>query len=671
MLDQFGSVIAAAAVLILLVFMVTLKSGASFEYFDLLLLIQGGTTLAIAAIGGTLVILGGGFDLSVGAVISLVNVVLASQFIEGDGPGTFLAMLVLAIGIGSACGLVNGLLVAYLRLQSIVVTLATMFILQGVTLLIMDSPGGEVPGIISSTLMGDLIPDVMPTAGFMILACLGAWAWLKRTPYGLHLYAVGGNMASASAVGIRIRRVLLLKYCAAGALYGLAGLFLTAQTGSGDPLVGNSLLLPVFAAIVIGGTRLGGGRGGPLGSVLGAYILMVIVNLLLIFSVSAYYSTIAQGVVLIIAVLLNALGSGSPLREFIARTLARMHFRRTHGRDRRNAHHARPGIDIVQSSSTPPPHISLAKRYRKDIMLSVPALIALILIVLATAVILDLNIFRWSYWNSLIVLSTFLIILALGQGAVILTGGLDLSLPWTIALCAFIFTGITQGSNENLAQALILVTLTGLAIGLLNGIMVAVLGFSSIVATLATNGILQGLALLYSQGTPSGFPAPAVSWLMTAKLFGITPIAYLMLLFVAFAVFLLTCTPFGRQVYATGSNLKAAHLSGVPANRILILVFVLSSLCAALVGVLLTGFSGQASLGMGDDFLLPSIAVIVVGGGLITGGRGHYLGMLAGVLLLTALQMLLSGSGLPYAVRPIIFGSVLLLAVASLKERFS
>jgi len=671
MLDQFGSVIAAAVVLFLLVAMVSLKSGAGFDYFDFMLLVQGGTTLAIAAIGGTLVILGGGFDLSVGAVISLVNVVLASQIVEGDGPGTFVATLLLAIGIGTACGLVNGLLVAYLRLQSIVVTLATMFILQGITLLIMDSPGGEVPEVISATLMGDLIPDFMPTAGFMILVCLALWAWLKRTPWGLHLYAVGGNMASAGAVGVRVQRILLLKYCAAGALYGLAGLFLTAQTGSGDPLVGNSLLLPVFAAIVIGGTRLGGGRGGPLGSALGAYILMVIVNLLLIFSVSAYYSTIAQGVVLIIAVLLNSLGAGSPLRASVARMLARIRFHRQQGRARRRPPHDLAGIDIAHSSGTPPPHVGLLKRYRKDILLSVPALVALIAIVLATAVILDLNIFRWSYWNSLIVLSTFLIILALGQGAVILTGGLDLSLPWTIALCAFIFTGITQGSNEHLLQAILVVTLTGLAIGLLNGIMVAVLGFSSIVATLATNGILQGLALLYSQGTPSGFPAPAISWLMTAKLFGVTPIAYLILAFVAFAVFLLTCTPFGRHVYATGSNQRAALLSGVPTNRTLILVFVLSSLCAALVGVLLTGFSGQASLGMGDDFLLPSIAVIVVGGGLITGGRGHYLGMLAGVLLLTALQMLLSGSGLPYAVRPIIFGSVLLLAVASLKERFS
>jgi ribose transport system permease protein len=95
----------------------------------------------------------------------------------------------------------------------------------------------------------------------------------------------------------------------------------------------------------------------------------------------------------------------------------------------------------------------------------------------------------------------------------------------------------------------------------------------------------------------------------------------------------------------------------------------LSALCSALVGVLLTGFSGQGSLGMGDDYLLPSIAVVVVGGALITGGRGSYLGMLGGALLLTSLQTLLAGTTLPYATRTILFGLVVLVAVMALRDR--
>ena len=132
---------------------------------------------------------------------------------------------------------------------------------------------------------------------------------------------------------------------------------------------------------------------------------------------------------------------------------------------------------------------------------------------------------------------------------------------------------------------------------------------------------------------------------------------------------LLGRTTFGRRVYAVGNSVRVAYLSGVNVSGTLIDAYVLSGLCSALVGVLLAGFNGQASLGMGDQYLLPSIAVVVVGGTLITGGRGHYLGMLGGVLLLTALQTLLAGSTLPFAVRGIVYGLVLLGAVVMLRDR--
>ncbi|HEX3984108.1 MAG TPA: ABC transporter permease, partial [Acidisoma sp.] len=116
-------------------------------------------------------------------------------------------------------------------------------------------------------------------------------------------------------------------------------------------------------------------------------------------------------------------------------------------------------------------------------------------------------------------------------------------------------------------------------------------------------------------------------------------------------------------------NARVARLSGVNVGRTIIGVYVLSALCASLVGIMLAGFSGQASLGMGDDYLLPSIAVVVVGGTLITGGRGHYLGMVGGVLLLTALQTLLAGTTTPPAIREILYGAVVLAAVIALRER--
>jgi ribose transport system permease protein len=267
------------------------------------------------------------------------------------------------------------------------------------------------------------------------------------------------------------------------------------------------------------------------------------------------------------------------------------------------------------------------------------------------------------------VLSSFLIILALGQGTVILTGGLDLSVPWVIGFCGILAAGMIRGSNEASIWVVPAVLLLGALIGAVNGLGIVVLGLPPIVITLAMNGILQGAALVYSNGTPDGFSSPGLHWFMTGEIIGIAPVVVFVVLFIIGSVFLLGGTVFGRRVYAIGNSVTVARLSGVNVPRTLVLVYVLSGVCSALVGVLLTGFSGQASLGMGDDYLLPSIAVVVVGGTLITGGRGHYLGILGGALLLTALQTLLDGTNLPHAVRDIIFGLVVLGAVLALRER--
>ena len=156
---------------------------------------------------------------------------------------------------------------------------------------------------------------------------------------------------------------------------------------------------------------------------------------------------------------------------------------------------------------------------------------------------------------------------------------------------------------------------------------------------------------------------------MTDHELPVTPVVLFVALFVVAAVLLLGHTPFGRRVYAVGNGERVAALSGVPVGRTLIGVYMLSGLCSAIVGALLTGFSGQASLGMGDEYLLPSIAIVVIGGALITGGRGTYPGMLGGALLLTALQTLLAGTTLPIATRTILFGLVVLFAVMALREK--
>jgi ribose transport system permease protein len=603
-------------------------------------------------------------------VISLVNVVLATTL--QDPSLSPLVLVAAGVGIGMLCGAFNGFFIAFLRMQPIVVTLATMFILQGVTLLILERPGGTVAFGLSDLLMGDAIPGVLPKPLLMIFIVLILWAWLKRTNFGLSIYAIGGDIESARAIGIRTQIVQFIVYVLGGGCYGLAGAFVSAQTGTADPLVGNPMLLQIFAAIVVGGTLLGGGRGGPLGTLFGAYILMMIVNILLVLNVSAYYSTVAEGAILILAVLASGIRSNSPmanqLRQFLIRLRAGSAGLLPSQRPQQ-AQTVRLARAIGEKAGRRTQTPGFFARNSEVLRFALPAYVCLVLVIIATALTFGPTAMSGSYFNSLLVLSSFLAVLALGQGTVILAGGLDLSVPWTIAFSGIVLASLVKGSDAALIYALPVALLAGLAVGFVNGIGVVVLGLSPIVMTLATNGILQGLALVYSNGTPDGFASPMLRQFMTDRTFLITPVIIFMAIFITVAVLLLGRTAFGRRVYSIGNGVRVAAFAGVPVDRTLIGVYMLSGLCAAIVGVMLTGFSGQASLGMGDDYMLPSIAVVVIGGALVTGGRGHYLGMLGGALLLTALQTLLVGTTLPYATRTIVFGAVVLVAVMALRER--
>ncbi len=650
------------AILVFLVLfgIVNLVSPKTYSFFDFSYMSTGGTTLALAAIGETLVILTGGFDLSVGAAISVVNVTLASHMQESFGSEIGWGLAGLAIG--AAIGAFNGVFVALLRLQPIVVTLASMFIVQGITLLVMDKPGGQIAPDFSTFLTGSAIPDVLPAAIVILAAALLAWTALAHSRFGTSLYAVGSDQDAAAAAGIEVVRTEFAAYTLAGLMYGAAGVFVSAQTGSGDPLVGNPLLLQVFAAIVIGGTVFGGGRGGCLGSVFGSYSLMLIINILLILNISAYYATVVEGAILALAALGISLDRRSPIAQWLRRFAHRTRMPLGSG----PAQPARPLVFLAQPMP-PGERLPWWRRHAEDLRYALPAYVCFALVLIGTGFMYSG--LGFGYVDSLLLLGSFLAVLSLGQGAVILTGGLDLSLPWAIGLCGILLAGIVQGRAFEAVWAIPLVLAIGGLIGLFNGLGIVLFALPPIVVTLAMDGILQGVAMVYSNGTPSGFAPPGLRWLMTARVGGVTPVLWLLAIFVIMATLLLSRTPFGRRVYAIGNSVRAARLSGVNVGRTLVLVYVLSGLCSAIVGVLLDGFSGQASLGMGDSYLLPSIAVVVVGGTLITGGRGSYLGMIGGVLLLTALQILLAGTTLPDAMRQIIYGLVVLGAVLALRER--
>ena len=656
----------ALAVFLVLFCTINLLSG-SFNYFQFSFIASGGAALALAAVGQTFVVLTGGFDLSAGAVVSLVNVVLGAGM--GTGAGSQLLFGLVALGIGGAVGTVNGLLVAYLRMQPIVVTLATMFIVQGITLLVADKPGGAIAPEFVAALTGDAVPDLLPAPVVVVAAAALVWWLARNTRFGVALYAVGSDEDVAFASGVATRWAKLRAYVMAGLFYGAAGAFVSAQTGSADPLVGRAMLLEIFAAVALGGTVLGGGRGGAIGSIIGAYTLMIAVNILLVLNVPAFYSSVAEGALLILAVLGGSAGRRSPLAAYLRLGLLALRARRDGTlASRHRAPPARPRLPEAPARATVAALPGWASRNRRTLAYVLPAYAGLALVLVATQALFGNTLTNPGFFNALVVLSSFLAILALGQGTVILTGGLDLSLPWIITLVGIVVAGLVRGADAAALWAVPLGLALGAGVGALNGLGIVLLGLPPIVMTLAMNGILQGAALVYSNGTPDGFASPGMRWMMTGHIGGLTPVVVLVAGFALCATLLLGATVFGRRVYAVGNSPLAARFSGVGVGATLIGAYALSGFCAALVGILLASFSGQASLGMGDEYLLPSIAAVVVGGSLITGGRGHYLGMLGGVLLLTALSTLLSGTMLPHAVRDIVFGLVVLGAVLALRD---
>ncbi|WP_417721869.1 ABC transporter permease [Salipiger sp.] len=281
------------------------------EPYGIAALMNNTAPLALAAAGQTLVVLSRGFDLSLAGVISICNVVLAVHPLEG--PGGAAASVLICLAIGAAVGAVNGILVAHLKLQSIAATLATMIICQGIALVILNAPGGYVAEWISYE-MTDRLWKVIPVSGLVIAVVTGVWLMMRRTDFGVAIYAVGADEHAAALSGIDVRSVRFRTFVAAGMLYGLAGFMLSAQTATGNPTSGTPLLLLSFAAVALGGTSLSGGRGGLFASIMGAATLTLLQKVLFSSGVSSFYTGMFQGVVLILAVVfsgvLSRIGEG-------------------------------------------------------------------------------------------------------------------------------------------------------------------------------------------------------------------------------------------------------------------------------------------------------------------------------------------------------------------------
>jgi ribose transport system permease protein len=263
----------------------------------------------------------------------------------------------------------------------------------------------------------------------------------------------------------------------------------------------------------------------------------------------------------------------------------------------------------------------------------------------------------------LLKLASFLGLAAIGQTVVMLTGGIDLSIAWVLTASAVVFTGLCDGQDANIVPAAAAAISVGLVVGFCNGFGVVKLRISPIVMTLATNNIMLGVTLIYTGGTPSGSSSPLVRALATGDIGLVPAMVIFWFLLAILTIVAINYTRGGRMLLGVGENPRVSYLTGIPNDRVIISAYVVCGLTTSVAGILFAAFSGASFLGMGDQFVLPTVAAVVLGGTSMFGGRGGYGGTIAAVIFTTFLTTVLVIGNIPQGVRNIVFGVAVLAAI--------
>lgn len=285
-----------------------------------------------------------------------------------------------------------------------------------------------------------------------------------------------------------------------------------------------------------------------------------------------------------------------------------------------------------------------------------------IIVLLLIGSLVNENFLSPDYLLQQLQVGSFLALISTGMMIVVLLGQIDLSVPWIITVGGMMSTAAAGWGDLGATFAIPIGILCGLVFGILNGIGVAYLRVPSMIFTLGINAVAQGFMIVRTGGfAPQDMATESMHDLATGRLIlGIPNPVWVWIAVGVATVFLLRRTIFGRAVYAIGNREVAAYLSGIRTQRVVLAAFAISGALSAFAGALLAGYSTKAYQGMGDPYLLPSIAAVVLGGTSILGGRGTYLGTVAGVILITLLQSILSVVQIEEAFRQLIYGAVII-----------
>jgi ribose/xylose/arabinose/galactoside ABC-type transport system permease subunit len=297
---QQGRSLVPVAALVLLIIVFTIANPKFLTSSNFMNILRQFSVLLVAGLGATFIIIMGSIDLSVGSIVTMCGVVAALLVMEaGFGPWAFF----IAPLFGLVAGALNGAIFAYWRLPSFLVTLGTLSIVRGATLLRIE--GAPVPiyndsfaGLVTGTALGPIPNIALWALGALVICTIIAF----RTRFGRYLFAIGGGERVAKLAGLPVNRYKMYAFMVAGLLAGLAGVLLAGRIGAGTGQMGEEYLLDAIAAVVMGGTALTGGQGGPHRTLLGVLVITVLSNGLNVAGVDFYWQIIVKGIVVIAAV---------------------------------------------------------------------------------------------------------------------------------------------------------------------------------------------------------------------------------------------------------------------------------------------------------------------------------------------------------------------------------
>jgi ribose transport system permease protein len=256
--------------------------------------------LILLAVGQAIVLLGGGIDISVGGVVSIVNAILATRVGLEGSPEKMVQFVLIALLVGALAGAINGFFIAFLRLQPIITTYATSFLYAGFALFILPNPGGGIPASVAN-LYRTTTPLSLPLAFYVIGVVLLIWLYLSSTRYGKYLFAVGGKAEAAYETAVPVTLVRFSTYVISGLMAALGGIAITMLSGSGNAEIGGPMTLNSITAAVIGGNAFSGGIGGVTGPVMGAMILSLIQNIISFARIDTWWETLVKASIIVAA----------------------------------------------------------------------------------------------------------------------------------------------------------------------------------------------------------------------------------------------------------------------------------------------------------------------------------------------------------------------------------